>query len=232
MKKAFLLVSLLSTFLIGCSSTSPSKNLEQFETHTGGQVMGDATSFYWVTNKLTQPHTSADYVTMGDYGWYKTDYVWSEDVLREFVREGELRDDSLALVPYRIHVRFNQSGEAVYQQYRIGKKVLPLQSVQLDRYKQEATSVLDVTEKQNDEGLELLQGYWNGKTFQTCSGKQFDDFEFNQTLPNFVINRLSSVESYGAFVGKASLRKLSVAEFLILADENHECVSRPSLLKE
>lgn len=66
MKKAFLLVSLLSTFLIGCSSTSPRKNLEQFETYTGGQVMGDATSFYWVTNKLTQPHTSADYVTMGD----------------------------------------------------------------------------------------------------------------------------------------------------------------------
>ncbi|MFA0372778.1 DUF1481 domain-containing protein, partial [Vibrio sp. 10N.222.54.F6] len=84
-------------------------------------------------NKLTQPHTSADYVTMGDYGWYKTDYAWSEYVLREFVREGELRDDSLSLVPYRVHVRFNQSGEAVYQQYRLDGKVLPLQSVQLDR---------------------------------------------------------------------------------------------------
>ncbi|MFS1425577.1 DUF1481 domain-containing protein [Shewanella sp. 10N.286.48.B5] len=70
------------------------------------------------------------------------------------------------------------------------------------------------------------------KMFQTCSGQQFTDIEFNQTLPNFVINRLSSVESYGAFVGKGSLRKLSVAEFLMLADDNHQCIARPSLLKE
>ena len=232
MKKALLLVSLLSTFLIGCSSTSPRKNLEQFETHTGGQVMGDATSFYWVTNKLTQPHTSADYVTVGDYGWYQTDYAWSEGILREFIREGEQRNSSNELVPYSIHVRFNKSGEAVYQQYRIDGKILPIQAKQLENYQKEALSVLETTMTQNDEGLGLVQGYWNGKTFQTCSGKQFSDIEFNQTLPNFVINRLSSVESYGAFVGKASLRKLSVVEFLMLADDNHQCVARPSLLKE
>ncbi len=29
-----------------------------------------------------------------------------------------------ALAPYRVHVRFNQSSEAVYQQYRIGSKNL------------------------------------------------------------------------------------------------------------
>ncbi|MCZ8487673.1 DUF1481 domain-containing protein [Vibrio lentus] len=57
--------------------------------------MGDALDFFWVC-KLTQPRTSADYVTMGDYGWYKTDYAWSGGVLREFIREGELRDDSQA----------------------------------------------------------------------------------------------------------------------------------------
>ena len=232
MKKAFLLVSLLSIFLIGCSSTSPGKNLEQFETYTGGQVMGDATSFFWVTNKLTQPHTSADYVTMGDYGWYKTDYAWSGGVLREFIREGELRDDSQALAPYRVHVRFNQSGEAVYQQYRIGSKILPLQSEQLDNYQKQAISVLDITEKQNDEGLELLQGYWNGEIFETCSGDQFEYFEFNKTLPRIVVNRLASVESYGALVGKVSSRKVSVAELLVLADENHQCIQRPSLLSE
>ncbi|KAA8669143.1 DUF1481 domain-containing protein [Vibrio gigantis] len=232
MKKAFLLVSLLSTFLIGCSSTSPRKNLEQFETHTGGQVMGDATSFYWVTNKLTQPHTSADYVTVGDYGWYQTDYAWSEGVLREFIREGEQRNSSNELVPYRVHVRFNKSGEAVYQQYRIDSKILPIQSKQLENYQKEAESVLETTMKQNDEGLRLVQGYWDRSSFKTCAGGEFDRIEFNQTLPSFVINRLASVESYAAFLGSDSLGKMSVEELLMLAEDSHDCVVRPSLLKE
>ncbi|WP_061019207.1 DUF1481 domain-containing protein [Vibrio splendidus] len=232
MKKAFLLVSLLSTFLIGCSSTSPRKNLEQFETHTGGQVMGDATSFYWVTNKLTQPHTSADYVTVGDYGWYQTDYAWSEGVLREFIREGEQRNSSNELVPYRVHVRFNKSGEAVYQQYRIDSKILPIQAKQLENYQKEAKSVLETTLKQNDEGLRLVQGYWDGSSFKTCAGGEFDRIEFNQTLPSFVIDRLASVESYAAFLGSDSLGKMSVEELLMLAEDSHDCVVRPSLLKE
>ena len=232
MKKAFLLVSLLSTFLIGCSSTSPRKNLEQFETYTGGQVMGDATSFYWVTNKLTQPHTSADYVTVGDYGWYQTDYAWSEGVLREFIREGEQRNSSNELVPYRVHVRFNKSGEAVYQQYRIDSKILPIQAKQLENYQKEAKSVLETTMKQDDEGLRLVQGYWNGSSFETCAGGEFDRFEFNQTLPSFVINRLAAVESYAAFLGSDSLGKMSVEELLMLAEDSHDCVVRPSLLKE
>ncbi|CDT23352.1 MULTISPECIES: DUF1481 domain-containing protein [Vibrio] len=232
MKKAFLLVSLLSTFLIGCSSTSPRKNLEQFETHTGGQVMGDATSFYWVTNKLTQPHTSADYVTVGDYGWYQTDYAWSEGVLREFIREGEQRNSSNELVPYRVHVRFNKSGEAVYQQYRIDSKILPIQAKQLENYQKEAKSVLETTMKQNDEGLRLVQGYWDGSSFKTCAGGEFDRIEFNQTLPSFVIDRLASVESYAAFLGSDSLGKMSVEELLMLAEDSHDCVVRPSLLKE
>ncbi len=231
MKKAFLLVSLLSTFLIGCSSTSPRKNLEQFETHTGGQVMGDATSFYWVTNKLTQPHTSADYVTVGDYGWYQTDYAWSEGVLREFIREGEQRNSSNELVPYRVHVRFNKSGEAVYQQYRIDSKILPIQAKQLENYQKEAKSVLETTLKQNDEGLRLVQGYWDGSSFKTCAGGEFDRIEFNQTLPSFVIDRLASVESYAAFLGSDSLGKMSVEELLMLAEDSHDCVVRPSLLK-
>lgn len=232
MKKAFLLVSLLSTFLIGCSSTSPRKNLEQFETHTGGQVMGDATSFYWVTNKLTQPHTSADYVTVGDYGWYQTDYAWSEGVLREFIREGEQRNSSNELVPYRVHVRFNKSGEAVYQQYRIDSKILPIQAKQLENYQKEAKSVLETTMKQNDEGLRLVQGYWDGSSFKTCAGGEFERIEFNQTLPSFVIDRLASVESYAAFLGSDSLGKMSVEELLMLAEDSHDCVVRPSLLKD
>ncbi|MFS1425578.1 DUF1481 domain-containing protein [Shewanella sp. 10N.286.48.B5] len=60
-------------------------------------------------------------------------------------------------------MRFNQSGEAVYQQYRLDGKVLPLQSVQLDRFKQEAHLPPTLLRSKMMQGLELLQGYWNGK---------------------------------------------------------------------
>ncbi|MDK9759153.1 DUF1481 domain-containing protein, partial [Vibrio sp. D173a] len=79
-----------------------------------------------------------------------------------------------------------------------------------------------------------LQGYWNGSTFESCNGDEFDEFEFNQTLPSFVINRLATVDSYAAILGNVSLGKgsVSVEELLMLAEDSHECIARPALLKE
>lgn len=86
MKKT-LLVSLLAATLIGCSST-PSPSLNQFSNYTGGQTLGDATSFYWYTEKLTRPYSAADYVNMNDYGWYQSNYRWEGDTLRESCAKG------------------------------------------------------------------------------------------------------------------------------------------------
>ncbi|MBW3697281.1 DUF1481 domain-containing protein [Vibrio sp. T187] len=232
MNKAFLIVPLLSSLIIGCSSSNPRSNLDQFVESSGGQVMGDATSFYWVTNKLTTPDTASDYVTVGDYGWYKSEYRWQDGNLREFVRQGEQRNSVNDLVPYRIHVRFNKENEAIYQQYRIDNRVLPIQAEQLQRYQKEANSVLERTQEQKSDGLELIQGYWDGSTFETCSGKEYEDLEFNQTLPSFVINRLASVDSYAAFLGSQSLGKVSVEELLMLAEDSQDCIERTALLEE
>lgn len=232
MNKAFFIVPLLSSIILGCSSSSPRPNLDQFSNFSGGQVMGDATSFYWVTNKLTQPHTASDYVTVGDYGWYKSNYRWQDENLREFIRQGEQRNSENELVPYRIHIRFSKDNEAVYQQYRIGTRVLPVQSEQLQRYQKEADSVLKATYEQDSDGLELIQGYWDGRVFETCSGKEFSNLEFNQTLPSFVINRLSSVDSYAAFLGRKTLGKVSVEELLMLAEDSQDCITRPELAVE
>ncbi|MCE7630047.1 DUF1481 domain-containing protein, partial [Vibrio fluvialis] len=53
-----------------------------------------------------------------------------------------------------------------------------------------------------------------------------------QTLPNFVVNRLSSLDSYVAFLGKIRNDKVYVEELLMLADDNHDCISRPNLISE
>lgn len=140
-------------------------------------------------------------MTSGDYGSYQTSYRWEEGQVREIRREGEHLDGK-KLVPFRVHIRFSKEGEAVYQQYRLGGKVLPMNEEQLAHYVLQAKAVAEATKEQDKQGLELIQGYWNGKTFETCQGVEYQRVEFNQSLPSFVFNRLASIESYVAFLGK------------------------------
>ncbi|MCV5961416.1 DUF1481 domain-containing protein, partial [Escherichia coli] len=66
MKKHLLTSLLLSSLsLIGCSSVE-TPNLEQFTHFSGGKTVGDTSSLYWMTERLTRVSTAADYVTMGD----------------------------------------------------------------------------------------------------------------------------------------------------------------------
>ncbi len=76
--KRILSTLLLSTFLFGCSSNPSDEQRIKSVTLTGGQIQGDATSYYWYTRRLQQPIVASDYVTMGDYGWYKTTYRWEK----------------------------------------------------------------------------------------------------------------------------------------------------------
>lgn len=232
MMKKLLLPSLIASFLLGCSSSAPTTNINQFSNYTGGRALGDATSLYWYTERLSFPYSAADYVTAGDYGWYMSDYRWEEGSLKELIREGEQRNDNQALVPYRIHVRFNQEGDAIYQQYRLDGKVLPLKGEKIAWLHQEAINIPDVTKEQRRNGTRLIQGYWDGSSFDTCDGKSYTQLEFNQTLPSFVVNRLASVESYTAILGSISGTSIVVNEMLLLADDGHDCISKPSLIEE
>lgn len=230
--KKILLSALVGVLVTGCSSGPSTANLEQFSEYTGGRSMGDATSLYWYTERLSNPFTAADYVTAGDYGWYKTSYRWSEAQLRELVREGEQRNDDQELVSYRIHVRFNKNGEAVYQQYRLDGRVLPVSRDKLAWLKQEALDIATISKQQEKDGLELIQGYWDGSTFETCSENNYSTIEFNQTLPSFVVDRLSSVDNYIALLGSTRGNKVTVKELLMLAEDSQDCIERPNLIEE
>ncbi len=231
MMKNLLLPSLMFSLLVGCSSGPSRSDLDQYRDYTGGRTMGDTTSLYWYTERLVSPYTAADYVTAGDYGWFKTDYRWAGGELRELVREGEQVNDNEELLPYTIHVRFNKRGEAIYQQYRIDGKVLPLSASKLDWLKQEALNIPKITKEQNNQGSQLIQGYWDGSEFETCTDKSFDEVEFNQTLPSFVVNRLAAIDSYVAFLGSDRNNKVVIEALLMLAEDDHDCIERPSLIE-
>lgn len=231
MNKQFLPVLLVS-LAVGCSSSPSVDDSERFTHMSGGQSVGDSSSFYWYTEQFDFPYSASDFVSSGDYGWYQTDYRWRDNVVREIVREGEQQLESQKRIPYRVHLRFNKDGEAVYQQYRLDGKVLPMTPEQITLVKNEATSLQRVTRNQYETGEQLVQGYWDGETFTTCAGDEYEDFEFNQTLPSFVVNRLSTLDSYAGFVGSTPATKLVVNTLLLLEDEDFDCIERPVLIEE
>ncbi|MFV0447588.1 MAG: DUF1481 domain-containing protein [Vibrio sp.] len=226
------LFSLITAALVaGCSSSITTANFNQISHFSGGQRSGDAASYYWYSESPTQAVSASDHVTSETYGWYQTSYRWDEGSVREVVRNGEQLKDG-KLVPYTAHVRFNKDGEAVYQQYRVNKKILPLNEGQLERYVLEANAITKMTKDQNKQGLELIQGFWDGSTFETCNGADYSKVEFNHTLPSFVMSRLSSLDNYIGFLGKIRNNTVYIDELLVLADDDHDCIERPNLIKE
>lgn len=231
MKNTFLSI-LLAFTMAGCSSGGPGSQSEQFKSMTGGQSVGDTTSLYWYTERQQFPYSASDYVTSGDYGWYQSEYRWREGLLKEVVREGELRKSGSELLPYSTHLRFNDQGEAVYQQYRLDGKVLPMTPEQIAHVLREAQALREVVRAQDAKGEAMYQGYWDGKKFVTCSGKTYKKLEFNQTLPTFVINRLASLDNYAAFVANAGPSKLTVVDIFLLHDEDFDCIEPAQFIED
>lgn len=230
--KRLLALLLCSSVLIGCSSSPQPNNVIRSIHYTGGQVESDVTSLYWHTERLDRPLTAADYVTLEDHSWYKTNYRWSDNVLREIAREGQANNRKGLLEPFSVHIRYNSEGEPVYQQFRQNGKVLPLTSDVLLQYLKESQHVIRTVKTQEEKSIVLFQGIWNGDRFLSCDGKEYEELEFNKVLPSFVISRLSSVESFIAFLGHRKDNVLSISNLLLLADENHGCIEQPIMIEQ
>ncbi|CED72543.1 putative lipoprotein [Aliivibrio wodanis] len=233
--KRILSTLLLSTFLFGCSSSPQDEQRIKSTILTSGQIQGDATSYYWYTRRLQQSISASDYVTIGDYGWYKTTYRWEKNILVEAVREGEMLDKTNELTPYFMHVRYNGNGEAVYQRYRKDGRIFPLMPNQLAQFQDQSQYLITKVENSNKEGISLYQGEWDGETFYSCNGEEYSEVEFNQILPDFVVARLSGLDSFISFLGEEKNRNkkvLKMSELLLLTDDSYKCVERPNLIED
>lgn len=226
MKKSLSL--LLTLLLTGCASSVPHTNLEQRNDSVGGRTMGDTTHFYWYTEYQNRPDHAAEQVLMGDYGWYQTNYRWESGSVREVVREGmQLR--GAQLVPYRVHVRFNQQGEAVYQQFRVDGKVLPLNLAQRSEYLQQAQQLIAMSKQQARQGWSLFQGVWDGQSLTRCTGGRFSQVIWPSTTPDYMIERLKTPH-YVALLGRVSGAQLQVDSVLLVAEPERGCLTQPALI--
>ncbi len=231
--KRILSVLLISTALLGCSVNLSNKQSSKLATLTGGEIQGDTINYYWYTAQSQQSFTASDYVTVSDGSWYRTTYRGEKNVLVEVVREGKEQDSGGVLIPYKIHVRYNGNGEAVYQRYSKNKRIFPLIPAQLQLYQQQSKHLIAEVTKLNAKGLSLYQGEWNGGTFYSCNDKRYEKLDFKQTLPKFVVARLSELDSFVSFVGKQKKNNkdtLKISTLLLLTDDNYNCIERPNLI--
>jgi hypothetical protein len=105
-----------------------------------------------------------------------------------------------------------------------------VKKAQLENYQREASLLVERVKEQDSDGLELVQGHWDGETLETCSGIEFNNIKFEQSLPSFVVSRLAEVESYVAFLGSTRLTGARVEQLLMLADGAKDCIPRPELI--
>ncbi|MGO2342095.1 DUF1481 domain-containing protein [Vibrio litoralis] len=241
MKRSLFSILVLS-LLAGCSSPGSwtdhisskfSGSVESAEL-SGGELAGTSKAFYWYTRALSKPKVASDYVQLSDNAWYKSSYQWQDGTIKEIVREGEVQQSSDGLKPFLVHIRFSSEGEAIYQRYRLDNQVLPLNQKDLDYYSQQAADLVEKVDDIHDQGFELIQGVWNGSTFDSCDGVQYSNLQFDQAanLPISVRERINSLNSYAAFIGYKDKKSktVTVEKLLSLDEPAHGCIQRAHLI--
>ncbi|MDO6707858.1 DUF1481 domain-containing protein [Photobacterium sp. 1_MG-2023] len=214
---------LLTLLLSACGATPLSQHARSSsELLTGGQVAGDAASLYWASFRQSKPESLSERVWVGEYGEYQTDYRWREGRLRELKRTGTALKDN-TVQPFELHVRYDQHGEAVFQRYKVGDAVYPLSDIQLNQLSQQAEQVMDVVKSQSRDGLELVQGIWDGQRLIRCDSQKALAVESLQT----------ALSGYVALVGKPQgPGKLTAETVLLNRTATQSCIERPVLLGE
>ncbi|MEI8594132.1 DUF1481 domain-containing protein [Photobacterium sp. Hal280] len=220
MKRTFLIA--LSCLLSACGSSALSPHsLSPLERLSGGQVVGDASSLYWVNQRQSKPESLAERVWMGDYGEYQTDYRWHDGQLRELKRAGTaLKDDQHQ--PFELHVRYDQHGDAVFQRYKVGDTVFPLSDTQLHQLSQQADRAVDLVREQSREGFQLVQGVWDGQRFVHCDDQTEIEINWQQ---------IHVQPGYIALVGKSDGRgKITAQQLVLNRTTEQRCLTPPRLL--
>lgn len=241
MKRNLFSILILSV-LAGCSSPGSwtdhisskfTGSVESAEL-SGGELEGTSKAFYWYTRALSKPKVASDYVQLPDNAWYKSSYQWQDGTIKEIVREGEMQKNQSGLKSFLVHIRFSAEGEAIYQRYRLDDQILPLDQNDLDYYSHQAEDVVNKVDDIHAQGFELIQGVWNGKTFESCDGIQYNELKFAQAsnLPTMIKERINGLNSYAAFIGKVDKKRktVTVDKLLALDKANHSCVQQPHLI--
>ncbi|OOE91073.1 DUF1481 domain-containing protein [Salinivibrio sp. AR640] len=224
MRSKFWIVALM-VILVGCSSGQPSKPV----THMTAASAGDYRAVYWLDSQQGQVIGLAEQVWQGDYGRYRSEYVWRDGSLRAIKREGTQLAGA-ALAPFSIYVRFDASGEPVFQRYQQDETLLPLSSATLTRLYQEANQVQQQAKTQLSRDVSVWQAQRQGDRWVDCRGDT-QRWTFSDTIDPSVVSQISQPGTFLVAGGDSGILRDNI-DFLVYVDNNKACLQRPRLLDE
>lgn len=225
--RRFLCSLLFTATLAGCSSGDANIPLSTTQT---GKVTGDYAALYWLDERQDYPQLLDELVVLGDYGSYRSKYIWRAGVLREVMREGKVLIDNAA-TDISVHLRYDSNEEPVYQRYRENGELVPLSSAQLIQFASDAELSLASARQQYRQGIRLIQGHWqNGRLTECDSGKN-KKLSFNDNIPTALTQQAKQADALLVGLGKSGLSTVQVETVIDLLP-GHACLSRPDITPE
>ncbi len=227
---AFILFRATCTFfiffpLLGCSFSPKLPRIDSFITasETESQL-----NIFWVDLLDGQPHVLTS-LSLRDWKVLsKTEYRWQEGVIRE-IEFATIESSNEVANSRRYLIRYDSSGEAVYQSNYIDEELRPIQMSELKRIHQEADVLLTEVETLQKMNQHFFQGHFKNYEFNACGTDSSTWLKMN--LPSDVILNLISMDKsyYIAALGDEKSNAIRVNEVLVF-DEGNACYERPSFL--
>lgn len=219
-------------FLTGCASSLPEPKLDPPVDYDAVLVSERGLFLYWTQEQQKEVLKAADrFVEERQHHQYQTTYRWQGATLREIVRMGS-REQQKTLQEYRLHLRFNQEGEAIYQQYRIADKVAPLTKSQMQFYFQQAMQVAPKVQEKVAEKQQWRQGWWDGKAFSVCDGKSNSVVLMPKAKAQLEQLAWHTFPVYVIWEGERQVNQFQATQLLWWSYEPKDCLAQPELIEQ
>ena len=224
----YYLLSLL--LLAGCASSLPEPKLDPPVDYDAALVAEQGLFLYWTQEQQKEVLKAADRFVGNQQHVYQTSYRWQSGTLREILRIGSREQQTQQ--EYRLHLRFNQDGEAIYQQYRVADKVAPLTSAQMQFYFQQAMQVAPKVREKVAEKQQWRQGWWDGKTFSVCDGKSNSVVLMPQAKTQLEQLAWHTFPVYVIWEGERQVNQFQATQLLWWSYEAQDCLTQPELIEQ
>lgn len=220
-------LTLLSTLLSACSHQA-GIDAANIESKSGGEITETQRAWYWADVVDQQPLKAYDHVKRNNHTSYDSEYHWQNGVLSEVIRQGErMSRQGSERQTFRTHLRFDEQGQAVYQQDKVNQQVFPLTAHAIADIKQQADHVI-TTLLNSKSSRYLIQGFWDGQQFHSCHRR------FHYTLDDETTVLLAGkvTPTYVAGMGYTTSQKVMVKQILDMDANRDSCLEPQELIEK
>lgn len=214
---------ILPFLLAACSSVERNVNVEQLVT---GSVTPKATQIYWLDRAQNTPILLTTLTTESDLVHYSTEYRWRDGLVREIERRGKVMSEG-SLVSQRFLIRYDSSGQAVYQQHQFDGETRPIHLSELNQFYAKANDEYRLANELLAKKQVFFQGHSRHGAFETCYTQQTKTLQFNQAVSKKAYNRLKNEDNFIAAVGFSEPQKNIIEQVIAIEPYQVVCIKRP-----